>query len=206
MENLIAKGAEAELYAARFLDHDAVVKERGRKAYRAHALDARLRTERTRREARILHQAKLAGVRCPRLLHAEPERHRLYLERFEGRLLREYLPGAGGANRAWVLAECGRQLALLHEGGVAHGDSTTSNFLVSAGTPVLIDFGLAEFTTQIEEHATDVLLFKKSVSPADFEAFWQAYARGRKKSKEVLGRLREIERRGRYVVRSMAGG
>lgn len=206
MAELLGKGAEAELYATRFLDQDAVVKDRIRKAYRVHALDLRLRTERTRHEAKILHAAKQAGVRCPRLVHAEPEKHKLYLERFEGTLLRQSLPTLSGTNRSWVLTECGKQIALLHEGGLSHGDCTTSNFMYVAGVPMLIDFGLSEFSASLEEHATDVLLFKKSVNPADFKAFWKGYSKERKKAGEVLSRLKEIERRGRYVERQMVKG
>jgi len=201
---LIGKGAEAELYSAQFLEAEAVVKERVRKRYRVHELDTRLRTERTRHEAKLLHAAKLGGVRCPRMLYAEPERHRLYLERFRGPLLREALSTLAGVNRSFVLAECGKQLARLHKAGIAHGDSTTSNVMLVAGIPVLIDFGLSEFSSSPEEHATDVLLFKKSVSPADFKHFWQAYSHEWENSKLVLTQLKDIERRGRYVERQMA--
>jgi tRNA A-37 threonylcarbamoyl transferase component Bud32 len=72
----------------------------------------------------------------------------------------------------------------------------------------LIDFGLSGFSKSAEDHAMDVLLFKKSAqpfSPAVFQSFWNAYAKANPKAKTVLQTLGEIEQRGRYVVRSQAG-
>ena len=59
------KGAEAVLVSDTFLGHSVVRKERREKEYRISEIDNKIRFERTRREARLLHKAKLAGVLCP---------------------------------------------------------------------------------------------------------------------------------------------
>ncbi|NYZ74921.1 Kae1-associated serine/threonine protein kinase [Candidatus Micrarchaeota archaeon] len=188
------KGAEAELLECRFMGEEALCKRRGRKQYRVHELDYRLRSERTRKEARILSAAKQKGVRCPLVKHVDETRKELFINKIDGILLRNALSKD-------ALAQAGKQLALLHEGGIVHGDSTASNFMVEGnGTVWLIDFGLAEYSTELEEQATDLLLFKKSVSQKQFQEFLDGYSR----NAAVLKQLEEIEKRGRYVVRAMA--
>jgi len=59
------RGAEAVLSFVGFLGRRMVRKHRKEKAYRAKELDLKIRSERTRREARLLHKAKLAGVSAP---------------------------------------------------------------------------------------------------------------------------------------------
>jgi len=202
---LLGKGAEAELVECLFMGEPAVCKRRVRKRYRVHALDERLRSERTKNEARILHAAKVAGVPCPIVKHVDLVKKEIFLSRIDGKLLREAMPKLATGKKNALLKEAGGFLAALHDGGVAHGDSTTSNFMVDReGALWLIDFGLSEVTNSVEEQATDILLFKKAVAPREFAAFWGAYARKKTNSKLVARRLAEIEERGRYVVRSMA--
>ena len=59
------KGAEAIVYPAELFGLNALVKERIVKKYREKSLDERLRTERTRQEAKLIHKAKDVGVLCP---------------------------------------------------------------------------------------------------------------------------------------------
>ncbi len=202
---LAGKGAEAEIVECRFLGEPAVCKRRVRKRYRVHALDEELRAERTKKEARILHAAREAGVLCPLVKHVDLVKKEIFMNKIMGRLLREALPRLAAREKNKHLEQAGVYLALLHDAGIVHGDSTTSNFFVdSDGVLWLIDFGLGEFTKSVEEQATDVLLFKKSVDGGEFRVFWAAYAGSKKNADEVLERLGEIEARGRYVVRSMA--
>ncbi|MEW5955282.1 MAG: KEOPS complex kinase/ATPase Bud32 [Candidatus Micrarchaeota archaeon] len=195
--NQVGKGAEAEVFECLFLGEPALCKRRVRKAYRVYELDRRLRGERTRKEARVLAAAKQNGVRCPLVKHVDEARNELFISRISGVLLRN----AVSEN---ALEQAGEQLALLHEAGIVHGDSTTSNFIADDGKRVwLIDFGLADYSSELEEQATDVLLFKKSVSEKQFNAFLGGYSRGNKNAAAVLTRLSGIEKRGRYVVRAM---
>lgn len=204
--NTIGKGAEAEIIECMFFGEPAVCKRRVRKRYRVHALDVALRSERTRKEASVLRAAKQAGVQCPVVKHVDLVKKELFLNKISGGLLRESLPRLRTPGRNRLLKEAGACLAALHGAGIAHGDSTTSNFMVdSRGRLWLIDFGLSEFTPSVEGQATDVLLFKKSAGERDFGVFWKEYASKKKGAGAVMRRLGVIESRGRYVVRSMAG-
>ncbi|MFA6049216.1 MAG: KEOPS complex kinase/ATPase Bud32 [Candidatus Micrarchaeia archaeon] len=206
--NVFGEGAEAKLYECTFAGATALRKVRGRKKYRVYSLDTRLRAMRTRREAKILHAAKMAGVRCPLLFHAD-------LRQFE--IIEEYLPDAAllrqklgelpSQKQEKLMRECGGMLGRLHLAGIVHGDFTTSNVMLGAdGKIFFIDFGLADFSQSEEERAIDLLLFKKSVSASQFGAFLAGYSGCEKGAKKAVARLAEVLLRGRYVARQGADG
>jgi len=195
---IMARGAEGVLTRDRFLGLECVVKNRVRKGYRESELDAKLRTTRTRVEARLLHEAKRAGVRCPVVFSVSGSE--LIISFVKGKPLRELLEEK--LECAAYLRESGEALARLHSAGIIHGDYTTANIIISQDKVWVIDFGLGEFTNDLEEKAVDVLLMKRSLSKEDYEHFLEGY-RAYADSEKVLERLREIELRGRYVVRTM---
>lgn len=196
----LAKGAEAELYVVKYGGKNAVMKRRVRKKYRLEALDSRVRSSRTKREARTMAAVKRLGVRAPLLFAADLRKSELVMEKIDGKLLLN-VPAAGMR----LFEKCGEELALMHEQGVVHGDFTSSNVMVeNCGDIVFIDFGLANFSESLEEQATDVLVFKKSVGKKQFEAFLKGYRKKSKKFNAVMRQVSEIERRGRYVVRAQA--
>ena len=196
----IARGAEGVLTRERFLGSDAVVKDRVRKGYREPHLDKKLRTGRTRVEARLLHEAKKAGVNCPVVYSVSGSE--LIVSFIDGELLRGLL-ARKAAGAAKMLKLTGEELGKLHSVDVVHGDFTTANVMVAKRVPWVIDFGLGGISKDLEEKAVDVLLMKRSLSSSEYKEFlkgYSSYAGARK----VLVRLDEIEQRGRYVVRRMA--
>ena len=71
----------------------------------------------------------------------------------------------------------------------------------------LIDFGLAEYSTTIESRGVDLHLIHRALQSTHFQildacfgALKDGYSEivGEKKASEVLQRLHEIEKRGRY--------
>jgi N6-L-threonylcarbamoyladenine synthase/protein kinase Bud32 len=86
-----------------------------------------------------------------------------------------------------------------------HGDLTTSNIIIRNRQCVLIDFGLAQVSSEIESRGVDIhVLFQtlQSTTP-DAEPMKSAFIRGYKEvfggAAEVLAREQEIEMRGRYL-------
>ncbi len=63
--NGFAVGAEATVSNVVFLGREAVMKSRPPKAYRLPELDRHIRSVRTRNEARLMREARKAGVRTP---------------------------------------------------------------------------------------------------------------------------------------------
>ncbi|HLD62784.1 MAG TPA: KEOPS complex kinase/ATPase Bud32 [Candidatus Norongarragalinales archaeon] len=189
----IGRGAEATLYSTTFKGKPVVTKKRLQKKYRHPALDARLRKNRTRREERVLQRLNEKGVSAPHFIDAKGTQ---VVFSFEKGVVAK---NAKLSNA--ILGEIARQLALMHDAGVAHGDFTTSNILIDGAKAKIIDFGLSSFTQSVEDFATDLVLFEKTVSPKEFAAFLKAYAKRKKNPRAVLARFREIKQRGRYVER-----
>jgi N6-L-threonylcarbamoyladenine synthase/protein kinase Bud32 len=78
---------------------------------------------------------------------------------------------------------------------------TTSNMIYHDGKICLIDFGLGNVSRKVEDKATDLLLFKKSLNAnhsKNFEKLWANTLKGYT-NKENLERLEIAEKRGRYL-------
>ncbi|GAB7094122.1 bifunctional N(6)-L-threonylcarbamoyladenine synthase/serine/threonine protein kinase [Halolamina litorea] len=184
------RGAEAVVDV---LD-DEVVKRRIPKSYRHPELDATLRRDRTVLEARLLNEARKAGVPTPLVHDADVAESTLRLQRVGESDLAEALT----PERA---RELGGLLARLHGAGVVHGDPTTRNVRVGDRL-FLIDFGLGYHSGHPEDHAMDLHVFEGSVegTAADPEPICRAFEAGYAEFGEpaVLERLAEVRDRGRY--------
>lgn len=104
--------------------------------------------------------------------------------------------------------EIGKIVGKLHKNGIMHGDLTTSNFLSLNDRVFVIDFGLAQRTDKIEDHAIDLRLFKEILNSAHVNMMEKAWAEFLKGYKKVVGSSRHnlvlsqvsvIESRGRYA-------
>lgn len=194
-------GAEAIIVNCNYFSTASVAKQRLPKAYRVRQLDSKLRKERTKLEARIMHRAKSTGTLCPLVLNVDLNKCELIETRLSGEKLVDYL--SKHSKDAAVLQNAGVQLARLHNAGISHGDSTTSNFMVDSGNVYIFDFGLSQFDASLEEQAIDLLLFSKSVSAEQFKQFVKGYEkeRGEKETQKLLTQVAEIQSRARYVER-----
>jgi len=202
-------GAEAVVRLVRWGGLLLVAKTRVPKPYRRPDVDLQIRTERTEREARIMHRAKRFGVPCPAVVHLELSTSTIYMQYVVGEDLRSYLRRAGEGLTA-IARSLGTCVARLHSADLYHGDLVPSNVIVQSGRPYLIDFGLSGHSQDIEEHATDYHLLDRSLRsgfPDLAEAFMEAFRSGYEevagsvRTREVLERVEEIRARGRYVER-----
>jgi len=183
---------------------ETVTKTRRPKAYRHDALDARLRRERTTHEARLLSEARRAGVPTPVVFDVDVPESTLTLERVGDADLRDALTEA----RVEAVAE---HLAALHDAGFVHGDPTTRNARVARNAATresraervyLVDFGLGYYTDDVEDYAMDVHVFSRAIEgtaddPEPLVAAAEAAYRAAG-DPDVLAQVREIEGRGRY--------
>ena len=219
---LIAQGAEAKIYEAEFeeifgvplLKERVIVKHRIAKRYRIREIDFKLRKERTVREAKILHRAKVFGVNCPHVYEVNLRDMKLVMEFIEGDRLKELLERIPMEERLKLCREVGRQLAKLHKAGIVHGDLTTSNMILRDGKVYLIDFGLADFDSTLEARGVDLHLLKRAMESTHykwfergFEAVLEGYAEimGEEARRDIERKIEEIESRGRYRERSWVG-
>ncbi|AGB37936.1 bifunctional N(6)-L-threonylcarbamoyladenine synthase/serine/threonine protein kinase [Natronococcus occultus] len=173
-----------------------VTKRREPKSYRHPELDERLRTERTRSEARLTSLARREGVPTPVLSDVDGREARLELEYVGHEDLRTSLSPSR-------VREVAGHLARLHRAGFVHGDPTTRNVRLGADRTYLIDFGLGYHTDHVEDYAMDLHVFDQSLvgTAADPEPLRRALREGYREVGEghVLDRLEDVEGRGRYV-------
>jgi len=198
---IIAKGAEANLYR----DDGKLVKERIRKEYRVEELDERLRRLRTKRESKLLENAKRAGVPVPRVHRTDVKDRKIVMEFIDGRVMKEVIDEGDGKAVKQLSKEIGGLIAKLHDHNIVHNDLTTSNMMLKDNKIHFIDFGLGMTSTRVEDKAMDLVVLKKALHAAHtdkFEIMWDSIIDSYMKNsenKEILSRIKTIEKRARYV-------
>jgi len=206
---LIKKGAEASLYFEEWQNRKVILKKRLPKRYRLPELDREIQAQRTRHEPQIIHRAKEAGVSTPIVFMVDTAESTIVMEFVEGKQVKQVLSDLPSDKRLDLCRYIGKLIGRLHSDGIIHGDLTTSNMILTPqGKVVFIDFGLSEQTKELEARGVDLHLMKRALDSTHFshavdcfEAIMNGYEeiRGRKAVKEVLAKIKEIEKRGRYV-------
>ncbi len=201
----LKRGAEAELRRTEFLGRDAVEKYRVPKAYRLAALDDELRKARIRMEARLMSEARNAGVAVPVLYDIDLVDNKIIMEFVDGPTAKEVLD-QGGPRARETARELGRIAGRLHKAGIIHGDLTTSNMIVRDGRVIMIDFSLGGKGDTAEERGVDLHLLREALTSAhkNAAAYYREVLAG---YRETLGaaagasiaKVKEIEGRGRYT-------
>jgi TP53 regulating kinase-like protein len=206
---LLKKGAEANLYLKEWYGRKVIVKQRIGKKYRLPQLDRHIRAYRTVHEPQLMHRAKKAGVSTPTVLLIDTENAEIYMEYIEGKQLKQVLNEMPPEKRLKISSSIGELIGRLHKNMVIHGDLTTSNLILTPEDQiVLVDFGLGELSQELEARGVDLHLLKRAFESVHFkfaqECFnkvMESYAQiiGEEEAKKVLEKVREIEKRGRYV-------
>ena len=210
MTTLLKKGAEASLYLSEWHGRRAVTKARLPKKYRPEKLDSTIRRYRTVHEPQLMHEAKRAGVPTPKIFMVDVENSTIIMEFIEGQQVKLLLNTLEKDQRDLLCRKIGFLVARLHLHGVVHGDLTTSNIILHpSGNIFFVDFGLGEKTIEIEAKGVDLHLLKRVLQSTHFQvaeecftAILKAYiaAVGKEVGERVLEKMREIEKRGRYVA------
>lgn len=189
---IIASGAEAVVA----LEGKTIIKTRIQKRYRLKEIDESIRRERTKTEAKLISEARRCGVPTP--IIRDVTDFEIRMEHIDGKALKYIITPS-------LSEKTGELIGRLHTCGIVHGDLTTSNILFKGGRLYLIDFGLAYLDKTLEARGVDIhVLFQTFESTHEkheelIEAFKKGYARTFQGAEEVLGRVREIESRGRYA-------
>jgi len=207
---LMKKGAEANLYLEEWQDRKVVMKRRLSKAYRLPELDAAIRAQRTLHEPQLIHRAKEAGVPTPTIFMVDIADANIIMEYVEGKQVKMVLNDLSKSEKLRLCRHIGVLIGRLHSNGIIHGDLTTSNMiLTSYGKVFFVDFGLGEYSEELEVRGVDLHLMKRALQSTHykyakecFEAVVEGYTQvtGIEIAKNVLEKISEIERRGRYVA------
>ena len=221
------QGSEAKIYEGKYLEKDAILKERFQKKYRHVELDKILTAERTRAEVRALNKCFDIGIKCPAIYFADLQTGCIILEKIPNamtikELLTEYYQkeGIAGITSLSPLAhKIGSVIALMHQNSLIHGDLTTSNmlikkedvsniFLQKSFDLFFIDFGLSKRDVVLEDKAVDLYVLERAISSShpNSEDFFSVIMKGYLSIGEanaVLNKLEEVRQRGRK--RTMVG-
>lgn len=199
MSSIIANGAEAIIRK----EKNHVVKHRVPKGYRHPLLDKKLRTLRTRAEAKLLGKAGLI-VKVPKVIAVDELTKKLEIEYISGQKLAIIIDKLKNPQK--VCSNIGLSVAKIHDANIIHGDLTTSNMIYNEQNKqtFLIDFGLGFQSSRMEDKAVDLHVFREALEakhPKKAHSCFKAFLKGYTNSinaKTVLKQLERVERRGRY--------
>lgn len=207
---LIKKGAEASLYLADWHGRKVIIKKRLPKKYRVSRLDEQIKTYRTIHEPQLFHEAKKAGVPTPTIFLVDVKSATIIMEFIEGKQVKQLLSGICKGERQRLCFRVGELIGRLHKYGIIHGDLTTSNMILNLEEKIFfVDFGLGEKTEELEARAVDLNLMKKALQSTHFRYAQECFnsvikgysnVLNSETVKNVLDKIREIKRRGRYVA------
>ncbi|KAH9729763.1 non-specific serine/threonine protein kinase [Citrus sinensis] len=212
---LIKQGAEARVFESTFVGRRCVVKERFSKKYRHPSLDSKITLKRLN-AARCMTKARRLGVSTPVLYAVDPVQHTLTFEYVEGPSVKDIflefgLHGIMEEQLEDIALQIGNAIAKLHDGGLIHGDLTTSNMLIRSGKNqlVLIDFGLSFTSTLPEDKAVDLYVLERALLSLHsscgnvMDRILSAYRKSSKQWSSTLNKLAQVRQRGRK--RTMVG-
>ena len=208
-QTLFKKGAEASLYLADWHSRKVVIKVRIPKRYRPEALDEQIRSYRTVHEPQLMHEAKAAGVPTPLIYMVNVAEASITMEYVEGQQIKQLLNKVPQGKRRELCMAIGELIGKLHSRGLIHGDLTTSNMILSPeGKIFFVDFGLGEKNRELEAEGVDLHLMKRALQSTHYQ-FWEecfknvvcgySLVLGSEAAEKVYEKIKEIERRGRYV-------
>lgn len=176
-----------------------IEKYRIEKSYRISEIDVSLRTSRTKKEAKILQKLQKI-IPVPKTVNVTE--YDIEMEYIDGAQLKTVLD-----SRPELAELIGKNLSLMHDSNIIHGDLTTSNMILKKEDDseklYFIDFGLSFSSTRVEDKAVDIHLFKQAleskhykINDVAYKNFLKGYTP--KDRNEILERLRIVEQRGRY--------
>ncbi|MEW6063256.1 MAG: KEOPS complex kinase/ATPase Bud32 [Nanoarchaeota archaeon] len=199
MKQIIAQGAEAILTR----ENNKLIKERIKKSYRLQELDSKIRKQCTRDEYNLMTKA-ISLIPAPKIINYDAKNYKIAMEFIDGKKLSENLDLFGDKKREEICKEIGKQVALLHNSNMIHGDLTTSNMILSDKL-YFIDFGLGFISDRTEDKAVDLHLLKQALESKHWKHFEDAfkfvlegYKTNVKNYNGIIERLKKVEQRGRY--------
>jgi TP53 regulating kinase-like protein len=210
MKKILSQGAEAKIIQS----GNFIIKDRVKKSYRLPKLDDKIRKQRTRSEIKLLEKASKI-INAPHPLTDDfigvggrsvggGAVTKIKMPFIKGKKLSESLNLFSLKEQKSICKEIGKNIAKLHDEKIIHGDLTTSNMILVDDKVFFIDFGLGFISYKQEDKAVDLHLLKQALEAKHFQHWqelWYEVERGYKSSKEskqVLERLKAVEKRGRY--------
>ena len=204
MDIVIGKGAEAVITEAVFHGRRAAGKTRVPKGYRHPEIDDRIRTSRIRKEAKVMREARAAGIRTPVIYDIDLREGSITMELLEGPKAKDIIDSSGDPLK--VCSSIGSAVAKLHAAGICHGELTTSNMIICPdGSIGFIDFSLGDTGADVEALGVDMHLLERAFSSAHssvengYRTVVESYRADMPDALAILDRVEVIKGRARYT-------
>src|SRR3989344_5797984 len=195
MKKILHRGAEAILYE----ENGKLIKERISKGYRIKEIDDKVRKLRTRSEAKLLEKSSNI-INVPMVVDSSDKEMRIEMEYIKGKLLKDILDNLNRNEREKICKEVGKQIKVIHDNNIIHGDLTTSNMILSGDKVYFIDFGLGFISDKVEHKAVDMHLLKQALESRHHQHFHESFnaiMNAYNPNKEFVNRFNKVESRGR---------
>lgn len=204
-QQILYRGAEAEIRVSSHLGKDVVQKRRLPKHYRLPEIDHALVGYRTREESKLITEARAAGVSVPVLYDIDLQGGVITMEYIRGRRVKDILNTLPEPERKQLCVLIGKSIAMLHNHDIIHGDITTSNMILADNRVTFIDFGLGSKSIELEAKGVDLHVLMEafesthSQRPTCFQDVFEGYRQAFTGDADaVMGKIEDIVRRGRY--------
>lgn len=203
---IIRRGAEAEIHLTEWLGRKVISKHRVPKKYRLSELDNTLRIHRTKKEAKLISEARRLGVATPIIYDIDLIEHKIIMEYIDGPRIKDVLLDMDKSKRREILIKIGSSIGILHNNNIIHGDITTSNILYRDDKLYFIDFSLGDIADDIESKGVDLHLLMEAFESThpelmtEFEYVLDGYHAQFEAASEVVKKIDEIIKRGRYTT------
>jgi Kae1-associated kinase Bud32 len=204
-EKIIYQGAEAKIYVSKYMDFDVVKKRRVQKGYRIKQIDDNLISTRTKEEAKLIIEARRAGVCVPIIYDVDLQNGIITMEYLKGKRIKDILNKLDDKERNRICKKIGESIARFHNNNIIHGDITTSNMILSDDKIHFFDFGLGEINSELEAKGVDLHVLMEAIESTHskysncFEYVLEGYKKELKKdADQVIKKIEDIVKRGRY--------
>lgn len=210
-KEILAKGAESDIYSSNWMDMEAISKVRIPKNYRIKEIDLKIRKSRTKKEAKLISDVKRSGVRSPILYDIDLGKKAIVMEKINGTLFKDVIADLSDKDKKDLSIAIGQNIGLMHNSNIIHGDITSSNIMIdNDGEIVFIDFGLGKYSNLIEDKCVDLIVLKKSLQTIDYkvaneifdyilDGYISSYDQDDLNYDKIIGKIAEIQSRGRYT-------
>jgi len=110
-------------------ENNEIIKKRIKKSYRINEIDEKIRKQRTRSEAKLLEKCS-KFIDVPKIIKVDEKEKEIFMEFIDGKKLSHWLDKFSDSEAKKICLEIGRQIAVLHDNNIIHGDLTTSNMIL----------------------------------------------------------------------------
>ena len=204
-EKIIYQGAEAKICISKYMGFVVVKKRRLKKGYRIKQIDNKLISTRTKEEAKLMIQARAAGVSVPIIYDVDLQEGVITMEYLKGKRIKDILNSLDENERARICKKIGESIARFHNNDIIHGDITTSNMILLDDKIHFFDFGLGEINSEVEAKGVDLHVLMEAIESTHskysncFNYVLDGYKKELKQdANKVIKKIQEIVKRGRY--------